>query len=142
MNTELLARTGQLRQRQKDVERVKSILGSAAATPAVVKRMQLDESSATVIFREMYESIRQLGDPNWWLLGYEPLNHDVSMEILMEMDVREKTMLNNMARFRRIRNDANYRGYKVLVSQAREILDFWDKCGNEILKALKKEAEY
>lgn len=41
--------------------------------------------------------------------AYEPLSHEVSLEILKEIDVKEKVKLNYLTRFKRIRNDINYR---------------------------------
>jgi len=38
-----------------------------------------------------------------------------------------------------IRNDANYRGFKVTVAQAKEILEFWKTCSQEIISILLKE---
>lgn len=134
-----LVKIGELRIRQKDAEKIKSIIKSAENTAGVVKCIRLDENSATVIFREMYEAIRQLGDAKWWLLGYEPCNHDVSLEILKELDIKEKLRLNFLKRFKKIRHDANYRGFRVTASQAKELLDFWDSCGKEIIAILKKE---
>jgi hypothetical protein len=134
-----MVKIGELRIRQKDAEKIKSIIKSAENTASVVKSIKLDENSATVIFREMYEAIRQLGDAKWWLLGFEPLSHDVSLEILKELDIKEKFRLNFLKRFKKIRHDANYRGFRVTASQAKELLDFWDTCGKEIIAILKKE---
>ncbi|MEK6859526.1 MAG: hypothetical protein AABX54_01800 [Nanoarchaeota archaeon] len=57
----------------------------------------------------------------------------------MDSNIKEKTLLNHLSRFKKIRNDLNYKGVRVEVSQAREIIDFWNKCGDEILELLKKE---
>ncbi len=138
---DMLVRQGDLRIRQRDTERIKSILKSAEINAKVAGSIPLDEDSATVIFRELYESIRQLGDAKWWLLGYEPLSHEVSLEILKEIDVKEKVKLNYLTRFKRIRNDINYRGYRASVSQANEIMDFWNTCGKDILNTLSKQAK-
>ncbi len=134
-------RSGQLRVRQPDGERIKSMADFAKTNARVAKEVALDEDSATLVFREIYESIRQLGDAKWWLLGYEPKNHEVSMEILMEMDIWEKLMLNHLPRFKRIRNDANYRGFRVTSAQAREIILFWDKCADDIIKEIFKKRQ-
>ena len=75
------------------------------------------------------------------LLGYEPRNHEVSMEILREMGIREKTRLNHLSRFKSIRNDTNYRGFRVTVAQAKEIVEFWDVCSQEIISHLLKELQ-
>jgi len=132
-------RVDQLRRRSLDKEKVKSMIESSTTNMAVVKTIPLAEQSAILIFRETYESIRQLGDARWWLLGFEPRNHEVSMEILKEMDIKEKVQLNYLSRFKTIRNDANYRGFKVTVAQAKEILEFWKTCSQEIISILLKE---
>lgn len=132
-------KTGIIRDRQRDTERIKSMIQSAEINARVTKNIGLDEDSATLIFREIYESIRQLGDVKWWLLGYEPSNHEISLEILKELDIKEKLKLNYLDRFKKMRHDLNYRGFRATISQAEEILDFWSKCGEEIITILKKE---
>ncbi len=131
-------RMDQLRKRSIDKEKVKSIIESSTDNMKIVKTVPLTEKSAILIFRETYESIRQLGDAQWWLLGYEPRNHEASMEILKEIDIKEKVRLYHLNRFKKIRNDANYRGFKVTLAQAKEILEFWDICAEEILSLLLK----
>lgn len=137
---EMMVKTGELRPKSPDKEKIKSFLKSIETDANVTKSIPLNEYSATVIFREMYESIRQLGDAKWWLTGYEPQNHQASMDILKEMNIKQKLGLNYLSRFRKIRNDSNYRAFRVSASQAREILDFWERCGKEILQILTKEA--
>lgn len=130
-----------LRKKSPDKEKVKSMIESSTTNMSIVKTIPLTEQSAILIFRESYESIRQLGDARWWLLGYEPRNHEVSMEILKEIDIKEKVRLNSLSRFKTIRNDANYRGFKVTVAQAKEILEFWDACSKEMISLLLKELQ-
>ena len=132
-------KTGIIRNRQKDTEKIKSMINSAEINAKVAKEIKINEDSATLIFREMYESIRQLGDAQWWLLGYEPGNHDISLELLKELDIREKVKLNSLERFKKIRHDINYRGFRATISQAEEILEFWNKCSDDIIKILRKE---
>ena len=134
-------RGDQLRKKSLDREKVKSMIESSTTNMNIVKTISISEHSAILIFRETYESIRQLGDARWWLLGYEPRNHEVSMEILREMNIKEKTRLNHLIRFKSIRNDTNYRGFKVTVAQAKEIVEFWDACSQEIISILLKELQ-
>ncbi len=134
-----LIRSEQLRKRFPDREKIKSMIESATTNMKVVKNVFLDDESAMLVFRETYESIRQLGDAKWWLLGYEPKNHDASLEVLKEFDIKEKIKLNYLGRFKLIRHDINYRGFKASVAQATEILDFWNSCADEIVASLLKE---
>src|SRR3989344_8554316 len=96
---------GGLRYRQKDLEKIKSMINSAEINAIVTKKIKLNENTATLIFREIYESVRQLGDSKLWLLGYEPLNHEVSMEILKEFDIKNKVKLASLDRLKKIRHD-------------------------------------
>lgn len=136
---EIWLKSGVLRNRQRDTEKIKSMINSAEINAKVTKNIKLNEDTATLIFREIYESVRQLGDAKWWLLGYEPTNHEISMEVLKDFDIKEKLKLNSLDRFKKTRHDVNYRGFRATVTQAEEILDFWNKCGEEIIKILKKE---
>lgn len=135
----LWLKSGILRNRQKDTEKIISMIDSAEVNAIVAKSIKVNEDSATLVFREIYESIRQIGDAKWWFLGYEPTNHEISLEILKEFDITEKVKLNSLDRFKKTRHDVNYRGFRATVSQAEEILNFWDKCIKEIIAVLKKE---
>lgn len=85
MDFNILIKSGILRIKQKDLEQIKSLINSAEANAYEIKKIDLNENTATIIFREIYESIRQLGDANWWLKGYEPLNHEISLDGLKDM---------------------------------------------------------
>src|SRR3989344_8937227 len=130
-----------LRKRSLDKEKVKSMIESSTMNMTIVKTIPLTEQSAILIFRETYESIRQLGDAQWWIVGYEPRNHAVSMNVLKEVNIQEKTKLNHLDRFRNIRHDINYKGFKATIGQAKEIVEFWDACSHEIITSLLKELE-
>lgn len=132
-----LVKVGILRQRPVDKERVKSVTAFAETNARVAKTIPLNEESATIIFATIYESIRQLGIAKWWLTGYDPANHEITLDILKETDIKSKIKLNYLERFRKIRHDANYRALSATVPQAKEIIDFWDTSGKEILDTLK-----
>ena len=130
----LWLKTGIIRNRQKDAEKIKSMIDSAAINAKVTKAIKLNDDTATLVFREIYESVRQLGDAKWGILGYEPSNHEISMEALKDLDISNKVKLNSLDRFKKIRHDINYRGFRATIPQAEEILDFLGKCGEEIIK--------
>ena len=109
---DIWVKTGALRNKQKDIEKIKAIINSAEINVRVIKSIKLNEDTATLIFREIYESIRQLGDAKWGILGYEPSNHEISMEALRDIDIKDKLKLNSLDRFKKIRHDINYRGFR------------------------------
>lgn len=132
-------KSGIIRNRQKDNIKIKSMINSAETNARVTKAIQINDDTATLIFREIYESIRQLGDAKWWLLGYEPSNHEISLEALKDFDIKEKVKLNSLDRYKKIRHDINYKGFRATTPQAKEVLDFWKKCGHELIQKLRKE---
>ena len=138
-NTKMWIKEKRIKSRGIDKEKIKSLVNSSRLNVEVALSIALNEKSSTVIFREIYESIRQLGDVLWWLRGYEPLDHDISLEILKGLKIKNSIELNFLDRFRKIRNDANYRGFKVSEIQAKEIITFWDKCGLEIIDRIHQE---
>ena len=137
-----LIREGKLKKRSVDIPRIKSLIESSKANVKTIKLIEINEMSSTSVFREYYESVRQLGDARWWCLGYEPTaSHEVSMEILTNMDIKEGHKLQKLDWFRRIRNNANYRGYRVNVEEAKEIEGFWNSCSKEIIEQIGKSIE-
>ena len=133
-----LIKNKKLRAREANKEKIKSLIESAKNNVEVVSSLPVTEKNATVIFREIYESIRQLGDARFWILGYEPLDHIISLDSLKSLDIKEKVKLNHLDRLKQIRHDANYRGFNVSASQAQEILDFWKVCAKEIIIFITK----
>lgn len=134
-------KSGILRKRNTDKEKIKSLIHSSQKIVEIIKTFRLNEDNATIIFREVYESIRQLGEAKWWLSGYEPTNHEISLDALKDLDIKDKILFNKLDRFKRIRHDANYRGIMVLSAQAEEIVDFWNKCCLEIISILNKKLQ-
>ncbi|MBR9704007.1 hypothetical protein GOV12_01240 [Candidatus Pacearchaeota archaeon] len=136
---DVLVRARILRRKQVDISKTRSLVKSAGNNVNVVKKIPLDDNSATLIFREIYESIRQLGEANWIIRGFEPLNHEISLDGFKDMSLKESIKLNYLPRFKKIRNDVNYNGFIVSIGQASEIVDFWNKCGNEIIDNIQNK---
>jgi hypothetical protein len=130
-----------LRTKQIDKETIKTLLSSSERIYDFIKSLVISENNSDIIFRELYEAIRQIGEARWRLLGYEPLNHEISLDGIIDLEIKNKIYLNHLQRFKKIRNDLNYRGIRVEVSQAKEIVDFWKNCGEEILEILKRSLD-
>ncbi len=139
MNIPALVRTDHLRPKTAEPAKIRSLLDSIERNSKVALAIPLNGDTATVIFRELYESIRQLGDAAWWQRGYEPRNHDVYMELLREMPVKNQAALRQLPRYKAIRHDINYRGFRASEAQAGEIVEFWNTNGKELLALLRAQ---
>jgi len=122
-----------------DKIRAKSLIEASERTMQAITQMEVSENTSTIIFRETYECIRQLGDARWFLIGYKPKDHEASIVILKEEKISKSALLPKLDRFKSIRHDANYSGYLIPVNDAREIIEFWSECGEELLEKLKEE---
>jgi len=130
---------GILKKRSKDIPIINSLLNSARIKAEGVKLIPVEEKTATIIFGALYESLKQLGDAKWWIKGYESKSHVPSMQILADSEVENNVKLGNLDRFRRIRNDANYRGYQITIEQAKEIIAFWDEFNKKLIEIITKQ---
>lgn len=139
---EFLIRERKLKIRKRDIPRVRSLLESAKNNADVVRKIPITNENATLVFRELYESIRQIGDAMWWSLSYEPTaSHEVSMEILEKTEIRESVKLHKLDRFRKTRNNANYRGYRITLEEAKEIVSFWNSCAGELIRKIESSVK-
>ena len=128
---------GSLKKRSPDINRANSLINIAEITANAALKVSLNEENSVMIFRELYEALRQLGDAKLWKIGYEARQHEPSIRILMDAKLRDKLALNKLDRFRIIRHDANYRGNVITLNQAKEILEFWKDYSKEILQWVK-----
>ena len=135
---ESLVKRKTIRKKEFDSAKTNSFLQATEENVLALKNeISLNEQTATIIFKGVYDSVRAIGDICWWLEGYEVTReHEVSLGILSELNLKESYKLNFLERFKKIRNDASYRGFKVSISQAQEILDFWDACMVEAIKTI------
>lgn len=60
-----------------------------------------------------------------------------SYTVLEEMDIKNSVKLHRLNRFRRTRNNANYRGYTITPEEAKEIVDFWGSCAKELISMIE-----
>ncbi len=111
-----------------------SLIEAALESADFALANNINEKTATGVFKEMYDAFRQLGDARWWLLGFETHNHKASMEILMNAPIIGGFKLKQLDRFRKIRNDANYRGFKISPQVANEIVLLWQDQSASLLK--------
>lgn len=134
---DVLLREKRIRQKTVDISKIRSLLESIETNANVTLDIKLTKDSATVIFRELYESIRELGDALWWIEGYEPQDHGISIELLEIQPVKNPTTLKHLERYKTVRHDIQYRGFRASETQTKELTEFWNTSGKEILKQLK-----
>ena len=130
-----------IRKKSIDTPRARALLESTREKISVIEQLPLTDTTATVIFEIVYNSLRSLGDALRRLEGYETRTHDASLEILRDTTINNQTELNHLPRLKDIRNNEQYRGVKITTEQTIDILEFWKTCGEEILKKAEERAK-
>ena len=134
-----LEREGEIRRRSPDRARARSLAMAAQKIAHFACRIPLNSESAGVVFRELYECLRQVGDAKLWLCGYEALKHTASMEAL-EDEIGQIDYM-RLDRLRTLRHGSNYRGYAISEANAQEILVIWKKWGEKLAEKILSEAQ-
>lgn len=140
---QLLVKEGKLIPKQTNKEKVKSLIASAESNAETIMGWGINETKATIIFREIYESLRQIGEALWILEGYEPnpnrAYHETCLAIIKDSEISHSVKLNHIDRYRKIRNDSNYQGYVISKDQAEELVDLWKTVGKEITLRIRSK---
>jgi hypothetical protein len=135
----LYIKKGMLQKRTPDLAMAHSLLESSRKLEIGLKSIPFSEDTSTIIFKEYYEALKQIGDAKLWTDGYEARSHEPSMKALLDAPLQERWKLEKLSRFRQIRNDANYRGHIISLEQAKEIRDFWSSSSKELFEWVEKK---
>ena len=122
-----------------DKQKAITLITSAINRAKSAGMLEITGVTATTVFAEVYEAFRQLGDAKWLVTGYKTNNsHEASLSILIEAGITNGHKLQNLDRFRRIRNKANYEGEAIQPEAAKAILELWEKTNNELIAWIRK----
>lgn len=92
---------------------------SALDTLKTIDEIKISEHSANMIYRESYESLRQLCESIGAIYGFKFESHE-SIKYFLDEILNESNLAKKFDRFRRIRNDINYRGKAVNLETAKK----------------------
>ncbi|MBU0530050.1 MAG: hypothetical protein KKC05_00075, partial [Nanoarchaeota archaeon] len=99
---------GYIRKSFIDKQRAKSLRGISEKKHAFVKKTEITEDNAPILFSEMYDSLLEICQSISCLEGYNVLNHKCMRHFLERLDLH--SIAERFDRFRKIRNNINYYG--------------------------------
>lgn len=97
--------------------RAKSLHEMSAQTLKVMLQLTLTKENASMVFRELYECLRQEIEAVGYRKGFKFENHE-SLKVFLEEVLVNKPLANDFDRYRKIRNGINYYGDKVSMETA------------------------
>ncbi len=128
---------GKVRKQQGDPSEARSLFRQAEERFLDLKQLPLHENNAPFRFEDAYEVLREALQAFLAEKGYKSYSHEAIFSFAGEERILNEADARRADRYREIRNDINYRGQKVLIEEAREILSFVKR----VLPELKRKFE-
>lgn len=97
--------------------RAKSLILMSEQSIKVMLQLKLDDKNASVIFRELYECLRQTIEALGYKKGYKFENHE-SLKTFVDEILLNPHLAKDFDRYRKIRNGINYYGDRVSTETA------------------------
>ena len=124
MSMKDLITQGFIREIPSNNARAKSLHETSFQTLIAVLKIPISDNNGRIIFRELYECLRQAIEAIGYEKGYKFENHE-SLKTFIEEILVNKPLANDFDRYRKIRNGINYYGDPVsaeTVLQATKII--------------------
>lgn len=85
---------------------------------------EINENTASYIFEDIYECLREAAQSLMSLKGYKPYSHEALISFLKEFFTFPESDIAAFDRYRILRNKAVYKGEKLSVEVCKEALNF------------------
>jgi len=92
----------------------------------------IDQQSASYVFKNAYEVIRTAINSRMAENGYRPYSHTATIAFARDRMNITKAEATRINRYRKLRNSIQYRAERVTVEEAREIVESMEKTVKEI----------
>ncbi len=127
-----------LRKKRPDKEKALSLVECSESDMNYTLGLEISDSSANTIIRNIYESFRMLGEAVLVVKGFEPSDHIVCISELLKLKVETSRPINLVENLRRLRHNINYYGYRAESKEAEDVISIAKSCFDPLLKAVKE----
>ncbi|MEK6841766.1 MAG: HEPN domain-containing protein [Nanoarchaeota archaeon] len=126
------------RRKTSDVKKAISLINSSNEDMKYTTTLDINESSANTIVRNVYECFRMLGEALLAKKGIESKDHATPINELISLQIKTARPLNILDNLRRLRRNVNYYGYKSTSEDAKNAINFSKECFFILLKEVNK----
>jgi len=123
-----------------DIEEARSLIEKSFQRMNFIKNQNIDETSATFIFEDVYECLRETAQSLMSLEGYKPYSHEAVIAFLKEFYNFDEHEIISFNRYRILRNNCVYRAEKVSSIVCKDSIKFMElflpKIKNEFNKKI------
>lgn len=130
------------RYKRPDKKNAQSLVDVAKQEMGYALTIQVNEKSAATIIRNIYECFRMLGNALLVYRGIESEDHVAPIQALLKLKILSLRPMALIDNYRILRHNLNYYGYRPKIEEARDIIDFAEKCFepamNEVITEISK----
>lgn len=108
-----------IRQASPDRSLIKSLLEMSENKINVISSLTLNDTTASVVFVEYYEALREVVEAIASKNGFKVYSHECLTSMLQEL-AKEIMIAQKFDRFRKLRNGVNYYGKQVSLEEAKK----------------------
>lgn len=117
---------------------VNSLLKKSTYRLDILKGSKITYKFSSIIFEEVYESIREAIQALMQLKGYKPYSHEVMISFLKENKSFSPQIINTINRYRILRNKSVYEAKDVSIKTCEDALKFAIKFIRNVKYFIKK----
>lgn len=120
-----------------NVSLAKSLIEKAELRLNRVLKEKITETEASLIFEDIYESIREASQSLMQLAKYKPLSHEAIIAFLIKNKYIPEEKINILNNYRILRNKSVYQAEKISIDKCNEAIKF----AKLILPEIKRKFE-
>ena len=102
----------------------KSLLEKAEIRLKRIKKEEIDEENSSIVFEDIYESLRESSQSLMELKGFKPYSHEALVSFLKEYRFLAEEKITIIDNYRVLRNNSVYKAEKISLQKCKEALDF------------------
>lgn len=115
----------------------KSLLLKSEIRLKRISKESIQEDESSIVFEEVYESIRESLQSLMELKGFKPYSHEAIISFIKEHSLLSLGRINIIDNYRVLRNNSIYKAEKVSIEKCKEALGF----AKTTIPEIKKEFE-
>ena len=113
----------------------KALLEKATIRLKIINLEKIKIDTASIIFEDIYEGLREASQSLLELAGYKPYSHEALISFLNENNLLPLEKVNMLNNYRILKNNSVYKAEKVSKEKCLEALEF----AKEILPGINKK---
>jgi uncharacterized protein (UPF0332 family) len=114
-----------------------ALLNKASVRLKRISKVKIAEEESSIVFEDIYESIREALQSLMQVKGYKPYSHEALLAFVKEEKLLSESIINDANRYRILRNKSVYEAKKISLGTCREALEF----ANKLMPEIKKKAK-